>query len=101
MHDPAVSDKRFLRQSNVTGTRNLVEASAWVGTESFVFTSSNCLWARKVHRPVCEGDTPARPVDAVTRIAVRERQWGFVARQCLVYGGLGVGVPALLKWSYH
>lgn len=62
----AVKDRRVLWESNVTGTRNLAEAAARVGTRSFVFTSSNCLWAHNMHRPVREDDAPA-PVEIYGR----------------------------------
>ncbi len=58
----AVRDKTFLWESNVDGTRNVAEAAVRYGTRSIVFTSSNCLWAENMGRPVREDDTPA-PVE--------------------------------------
>ena len=58
----AVKDKQFLWESNVDGTRNLVEAAAEHGVNQLVFLSSNCLWAENFHRPVREDDTP-NPVE--------------------------------------
>jgi UDP-glucose 4-epimerase len=58
----AVKDKTFLWESNVDGTRNIAEAAVKYGANSIVFTSSNCLWAENMGRPVREEDAPA-PVE--------------------------------------
>lgn len=58
----AVKDKTFLWQSNVDGTRNVADAAARFGTDTLTFTSSNCLWAENLGRPVREDDAPA-PVE--------------------------------------
>lgn len=58
----AVKDKNFLWTSNVDGTRNIAEFAKKYGIPSVVFTSSNCLWAENLHRPVREDDTP-NPVE--------------------------------------
>jgi UDP-glucose 4-epimerase len=58
----AVKDKQFLWESNVEGTRNVVEAAAKHNVKQLVFTSSNCLWAENLHRPVREDDIP-NPVE--------------------------------------
>jgi nucleoside-diphosphate-sugar epimerase len=58
----AVKDKKFLWESNVNGTRNVVELAARYGVPKLVFTSSNCLWAENMRRPVREDDQP-RPVE--------------------------------------
>ena len=55
-------DRRFLWESNVDGTSNIVAAAAERGVTSLVFTSSNCLWARNLGRPVREDDPP-EPVE--------------------------------------
>jgi UDP-glucose 4-epimerase len=53
-------------ESNATGTRNLAEAAQRHGIRSFVFTSTNCLWARNFHRPVREDDAP-EPIEIYGR----------------------------------
>jgi nucleoside-diphosphate-sugar epimerase len=58
----AVKDKQFLWESNVEGTRNIVEMAAKYNVKQLVFTSSNCLWAENFHRPVREDDIP-NPVE--------------------------------------
>jgi UDP-glucose 4-epimerase len=58
----AVQDKAFLWESNVDGTRNVAEVAVRYGASSIVFTSSNCLWAENMGRPVREEDIPA-PVE--------------------------------------
>jgi len=54
----AVKDKNFLWESNVDGTRNVVECAKEYGVKQLVFTSSNCLWAKNFHRLVTEEDIP-------------------------------------------
>jgi nucleoside-diphosphate-sugar epimerase len=58
----AVKDKKFLWNSNVEGTRNVVSRCKKYGVKNLVFTSSNCLWAQNFHRPVREDDIP-NPVE--------------------------------------
>jgi UDP-glucose 4-epimerase len=62
----AVKDERFLWESNVDGTLNIADAAARFGARSLVFTSSNCLWAKNMHRPVREDDAPV-PVEIYGR----------------------------------
>lgn len=62
----AVKDETFLWESNVDGTRILAEAAARHGTRALVFTSSNCLWASNMGRPVVEEDPPA-PIEVYGR----------------------------------
>jgi nucleoside-diphosphate-sugar epimerase len=50
--------QKFLWNSNVEGTRNIVSCCKKYGVKNLVFTSSNCLWAQNFHRPVCEDDVP-------------------------------------------
>ncbi|HID77057.1 MAG TPA: NAD(P)-dependent oxidoreductase [Planctomycetaceae bacterium] len=57
-----VRSSKRLWLSNVTGTRNLVEAAVQDGVRSVIFTSSNCLWGRPLNRPVVEDDVPC-PVE--------------------------------------
>jgi len=52
--------------SNVDGTRTLAEAARRTGVKAFVFTSTNCLWAHNLGRPVREDDPPA-PVELYGR----------------------------------
>lgn len=59
-------DDNTIWTSNVDGTRNLADAARRTGVRSFVFTSSNCLWARNAGRPVREDDPPA-PVELYGR----------------------------------
>jgi UDP-glucose 4-epimerase len=55
----AVKDHDLLWTSNVDGTRALAQNARRFGTRSLVFTSSNCLWAQDLGRPVVEGDEPS------------------------------------------
>lgn len=64
-HGSDVSDSDVW-ESNATGTRNLAEAAQRHGIRSFVFTSTNCLWARNFHRPVSEDDAP-EPIEIYGR----------------------------------
>jgi nucleoside-diphosphate-sugar epimerase len=59
-------DETGLWASNVDGTRHLAEACQAHRIRSFVFTSTNCLWARNFHRPVTEEDTP-EPIEVYGR----------------------------------
>jgi nucleoside-diphosphate-sugar epimerase len=52
-------DEHFLWSSNVDGTRNVMNAMRRYGVRQMVFTSSNCLWAESLGRPVHEDDTPS------------------------------------------
>ncbi len=54
----AVKDKDFLWESNVTGTQRVVDLAVQYKVPKIVFTSSNCLWAENLHRPVLETDQP-------------------------------------------
>ncbi|MDF9828428.1 UDP-glucose 4-epimerase [Ereboglobus sp. PH5-10] len=58
----AVKDKKFLWSSNVDGTKLVAELAAEHGVGKIVFTSTNCLWAENLHRPVLETDMP-NPVE--------------------------------------
>lgn len=55
----AVSDRNFLWQSNVDGTRNIADSAVRTGVGSLIFTSSNCLWAESIGQPVREDEPPA------------------------------------------
>jgi nucleoside-diphosphate-sugar epimerase len=59
-------DDNLIWTSNVDGTRNLADAARRTGVRSFVFTSTNCLWAHNLRRPVREDDAPA-PVELYGR----------------------------------
>jgi len=52
------ADERYLWTSNVDGTRNVMDAMRRYGVRQMVFTSSNCLWAESLGRPVLEDDPP-------------------------------------------
>jgi nucleoside-diphosphate-sugar epimerase len=58
----AVTDKKFLWESNVDGTRNVAETALQNGVKKVIFTSSNCLWGESLKRPVEEEDAP-RPIE--------------------------------------
>jgi len=49
----------LLWTSNVDGTRVVAECARAAGVKKLVFTSTNCLWARAMGRPVREDDPPA------------------------------------------
>ncbi len=52
----AIKDKRDLVDSNVAGTRNIVEAAVAAGTPHLVYTSSNCVVGKPFSQPVKEED---------------------------------------------
>lgn len=49
----------LLWTSNVDGTRIIAQCARDTGVKKLVFTSSNCLWASNMGRPVREDDPPA------------------------------------------
>jgi UDP-glucose 4-epimerase len=55
-------DKADVWSTNVTGTRNVMEAMRLNGVHQMVFTSTNCLWGEGLNRPVREEDPP-KPVE--------------------------------------
>lgn len=55
-HD--VKSEKFLWESNVTGTKNLLKVAYQHKVKKLIFTSSNCLWGNPVGRPVKENDKP-------------------------------------------
>lgn len=52
----AIKDKRDLVDSNVEGTRNIVEVAVAHGTPQLVYTSSNCVVGKPISQPVKEED---------------------------------------------
>ena len=52
------ADEKFLWESNVDGTRNVMDAMRRYGVQKVVFTSSNCLWGESLGHPVHEDDPP-------------------------------------------
>jgi nucleoside-diphosphate-sugar epimerase len=52
-------DRRLLWSSNVDGTGVIAGFAREAGVSKFVFTSTNCLWASNLGRPVKEDDPPA------------------------------------------
>jgi nucleoside-diphosphate-sugar epimerase len=54
--------REFLWSSNVDGTRVIAQCARDAGVKKLIFTSSNCLWASNMGRPVREDDPPA-PAD--------------------------------------
>ncbi len=60
------AEEGFLWSCNVDGTEALAELAAAHGVAKLVFTSSNCLWGRSLHRPVREDDAP-EPVEVYGR----------------------------------
>ncbi len=59
-HDRVNHD--LLWTSNVDGTQVIARCALEAGVKKLVFTSSNCLWASNMGRPVREDDPPA-PVE--------------------------------------
>jgi nucleoside-diphosphate-sugar epimerase len=55
-------DRELLWTSNVDGTGVIARCARAAGVRKLVFTSSNCLWACNMGRPVREEDPPA-PVE--------------------------------------
>ena len=49
----------LLWTSNVDGTRVIAECAREAGVKKLIFTSTNCLWASNMGRPVREDDPPA------------------------------------------
>lgn len=66
-------DEKDLWSANVDGTRNLAEACRAAGVQKLVFTSTNCLWASNMGRPVREDDAPA-PVEIYGRSKLAAEQ---------------------------
>ena len=60
------ADEGLLWSSNVDGTESLARLAVDHGVGKLVFTSSNCLWGRSLHRPVTEEDAP-EPVEVYGR----------------------------------
>lgn len=58
----AIKDQRDLVDSNVAGTRNIVEAAIAFRTPHLVFTSSNCVVGKPTRQPVREDD-PIKPLE--------------------------------------
>ncbi len=52
-------NRELLWTSNVDGTGVIARCALEAGVRKFVFTSSNCLWASNMGRPVREDDPPA------------------------------------------
>jgi UDP-glucose 4-epimerase len=52
-------DRDLLWTSNVDGTRVIAQCARDAGVRKLVFTSTNCLWASNMGRPVREDDLPA------------------------------------------
>jgi nucleoside-diphosphate-sugar epimerase len=52
-------NRELLWTSNVDGTRVIAVCAREAGVKKLVFTSSNCLWASNLGRPVREDDPPA------------------------------------------
>jgi nucleoside-diphosphate-sugar epimerase len=52
-------DRNLLWTSNVDGTGVIARCAREAGVRKLVFTSSNCLWASNLGRPVREDDPPA------------------------------------------
>src|ERR1039458_4036373 len=52
-------NRELLWTSNVDGTGVIAQCARDAGVKKLVFTSSNCLWASNMGRPVREDDPPA------------------------------------------
>ncbi len=59
-------DKHDLWTSNVDGSQRVAEACQRQGVRKLIFTSTNCLWAENMGRPVSEEDAP-NPVEIYGR----------------------------------
>jgi len=59
-------DDNLIWTSNVEGTRNIADACRTHGVKKLIFTSTNCLWARNLGRPVREDDPP-EPIEVYGR----------------------------------
>jgi nucleoside-diphosphate-sugar epimerase len=66
-------DERDIWTSNVGGTRRIVEACQRHGVRKLVFTSTNCLWAENMGRPVHESDIP-NPIEIYGRSKLAAEQ---------------------------
>ena len=66
-------DEHDLWSSNVEGSRILAEACQRHGVRTLVFTSTNCLWAENMGRPVREDDAPA-PIEIYGRSKLQAEQ---------------------------
>ncbi len=59
-------DESLLWTSNVDGTRNLAETACRHGVPRLIYTSTNCLWGRNLHRAITE-DEPPEPIELYGR----------------------------------
>ncbi len=66
-------DQHDLWSSNVEGTRRIAEACRKYGVRKLIFTSTNCLWAENLGRPVREDDEP-RPIEVYGRSKLAAEQ---------------------------
>lgn len=66
-------DEHDLWTSNVDGTRCIAEACRRYGVRKLIFTSTNCLWAENMGRPIREDDAPA-PVEVYGRSKLAAEQ---------------------------
>lgn len=75
-HD--VKSEKFLWESNVTGTKNLIKIAHEQNVKKFIFTSSNCLWGNPVGRPVKETDKP-NPIELYgkSKLTAEEIIWKY------------------------
>lgn len=53
-----VDSKKKLWDSNVNGTKNIVNVCKMFHATKIIFTSSNCLWGKPFHRLITEDDKP-------------------------------------------
>jgi len=66
-------DEHDLWASNVEATRHIARACQRHGVRKLVFTSTNCLWAENMGRPVHEGDVP-NPIEIYGRSKLAAEQ---------------------------
>lgn len=66
-------DEHDLWTSNVDGSRCIAEACQRHGVNKLVFTSTNCLWAENMGRPVREDDIP-NPIEVYGRSKLAAEQ---------------------------
>ncbi len=105
----AIKDTRDLVDSNVAGTRNVVEAAVAAGVPHLVFTSSNCIVGKPERQPVGEDD-PAHPLElyGVTKLQgerilaeYRDRLNITMIRCPTIMGGGRLGLLSILYEFIH
>ena len=89
------TDPEFLWSSNVTGTRNLLDAMRAHGVRQMVFTSTNCLWGEGMKRALLEDDPP-NPVELYGRSKLEAEQ---VIREYTDLSSVIIRCPTILDFG--